>query len=113
MKSDFNESFRGRKFLIVGGAGFIGSHITERLLELGADTIVLDDFSNGKERNLPSTRGSLELIHGDEAARTGRSHFRCGLHDGSSFLSSIRRMGPPESDIPTRFFFRPPCRHRS
>jgi UDP-glucose 4-epimerase len=65
MQSDFEESFRGRRFLVVGGAGFIGSHITERLLALGAKVFVLDDFSNGKESNVPSANESLQLVHGD------------------------------------------------
>ena len=41
--------------LITGGAGFIGSHITERLLKEGHDVVVLDNFSSGKESNLSFT----------------------------------------------------------
>lgn len=38
--------------LVTGGAGFIGSHLTESLLSAGEDVIVLDDLSTGSEQNL-------------------------------------------------------------
>jgi UDP-glucose 4-epimerase len=38
--------------LVTGGAGFIGSHLTENLLSTGEDVIVLDDLSTGSEQNL-------------------------------------------------------------
>ncbi|NNJ24741.1 NAD-dependent epimerase/dehydratase family protein [Alienimonas chondri] len=38
--------------LVTGGAGFIGSHLTERLLEAGHEVVVLDDLSTGREGNL-------------------------------------------------------------
>jgi UDP-glucose 4-epimerase len=65
MQPDIKESFGGKRFLVVGGAGFIGSHIVERLLALGAKVIVVDDFSNGKETNLPLSNPSLKLTQGD------------------------------------------------
>src|SRR2546430_16953641 len=38
--------------LVTGGAGFIGSHLTESLLSSGEDVIIVDDLSTGSERNL-------------------------------------------------------------
>ncbi|MBN1405600.1 MAG: SDR family oxidoreductase, partial [Candidatus Omnitrophica bacterium] len=44
------------KFLVTGGAGFIGSHIAERLLKEGHFVRILDNFSGGKEENLSFVR---------------------------------------------------------
>lgn len=58
------------KFLVTGGAGFIGSHIVEALLKKGHVVRVLDNFSSGKLENLNFTRKlansrTYELIKGD------------------------------------------------
>ena len=53
------------KYLVTGGAGFIGSHIVEGLLERGDEVRVLDNFSTGKEENLKDFRGEIDLIKGD------------------------------------------------
>src|SRR6185295_11159778 len=54
-----------RAYLVTGGAGFIGSHITERLVRDGHAVRVLDDFSSGKETNLDSFRNDIEVVRGD------------------------------------------------
>jgi UDP-glucose 4-epimerase len=46
----------GRSALITGGAGFIGSHLAELLLEQGSEVFVLDDLSTGSERNVAHLR---------------------------------------------------------
>jgi UDP-glucose 4-epimerase len=43
--------------LITGGAGFIGSHLTEQLLELGHSASIIDDLSTGNIRNIQSLKG--------------------------------------------------------
>ena len=40
------------KILVTGGAGFIGSHLAEKLISLGHEVVILDDFSTGREQNL-------------------------------------------------------------
>ena len=42
-----------RTILVTGGAGFIGSHIVDRLLALGHRVVIIDDFSTGKDSNVP------------------------------------------------------------
>jgi UDP-glucose 4-epimerase len=54
-----------RSYLVTGGAGFIGSHLVERLLQDGARVRVLDDFSSGHRRNIAPWLGEVELIAGD------------------------------------------------
>ncbi len=57
--------------LVTGGAGFIGSHLTDRLLSARHSVRVLDNLSSGKRANLPSHE-RLEFVQGDirDAAQT-------------------------------------------
>ena len=52
------------KALVTGGAGFIGSHIVDRLLKDGHEVVVLDDFSTGNRSNLAENE-ALEIVEGD------------------------------------------------
>jgi nucleoside-diphosphate-sugar epimerase len=54
-----------RRVLVTGGASFIGSHLTERLLELGADVRVADDLSSGRLDNLAAVLDDIELQEAD------------------------------------------------
>ncbi len=56
--------WRGVSVLVTGGAGFIGSHLTERLVLLGARVRVLDDFSTGKRENIAHLLDRIELLEG-------------------------------------------------
>jgi UDP-glucose 4-epimerase len=51
--------------LVTGGAGFIGSHLVERLLGEGFKVRILDDFSSGREENLYNVAKSVEIFRGD------------------------------------------------
>jgi UDP-glucose 4-epimerase len=55
-----------RRFLITGGAGFIGSHLAERLLAAGHSVTVLDDLSTGREQNIAAVRPrpALQFVRG-------------------------------------------------
>ena len=52
------------RFLVTGGAGFIGSHLVERLLAEGHDVTVLDDFSTGRRENLAPFLDRIRLVEG-------------------------------------------------
>jgi UDP-glucose 4-epimerase len=56
--------------LVTGGAGFIGSHLVERLVATGLQVRVLDDFSTGNAANLASLQGRIEVITGSVADRS-------------------------------------------
>lgn len=47
----------GRKVIVTGGAGFIGSHLCEALVDIGADVICMDDLSAGKRDNVAHLEG--------------------------------------------------------
>jgi nucleoside-diphosphate-sugar epimerase len=55
------------RYLITGGAGFIGSHLVERLVREGADVTVLDDLSTGRRENLRAVRERIRFIRGSVA----------------------------------------------
>jgi nucleoside-diphosphate-sugar epimerase len=52
-------------YLVTGGAGFIGSHIVERLVRDGHRVRVLDDFSSGKKSNLEAFQTDIDVVRGD------------------------------------------------
>lgn len=54
-------------FLVTGGAGFIGSHLVHRLVQMGRSVRVLDDFSTGKRENIAEVMGRINLVEGDMA----------------------------------------------
>ncbi|HHH31703.1 MAG TPA: SDR family oxidoreductase [Polyangiaceae bacterium] len=56
---------KNKRCLVTGGAGFIGSHLVDGLLEAGAEVRVLDNFATGHRENLDHCKDRIELIEGD------------------------------------------------
>ena len=81
------------KFLVTGGAGFIGSNIAEALVSRGEDVVVLDDLSTGHEANMESFLSGVTFINGDirdaEAAARALEGVDYVLHQAA--LSSVPR----------------------
>ncbi len=59
------ESYKNKNILITGGAGFIGSHIAQELVKLGANVTVIDNFSTGSLNNLRDVLSQVNIIYAD------------------------------------------------
>ena len=81
-----------RPVLITGGAGFIGSHLTDALLAKGYSVRILDDLSSGKRSNLPLDNPKVELIVGDvaDAALVARAVAGCGAVAHLAAVASVQ-----------------------
>lgn len=84
-----------KRFLVTGGAGFIGSNIVEKLLKMGCKVKVLDNFSTGKRENIEGffVNPNFELIEGDlrdeATCRKACENVDYVLHEGA--LGSVPR----------------------
>ena len=69
------------KVLVTGGAGFIGSHLVERLVSEGHEVSVLDSFTTGKRQNLDPFRGRITIHENDvrDSAAVDRAVEGCEL----------------------------------
>lgn len=84
------------KYLVTGGAGFIGSHIAETLLKQGESVRVFDNYVTGRESNLEALKGlpgTLEILTGDlrdvEAVKVAVAGTEVVFHQGA--LASVPR----------------------
>ncbi len=72
------------RYLITGGAGFIGSHLAEHLVAAGHDVTVLDDLSSGRRTNLKAVRRQIRFIRGSvtdvNTCRRALEGIDCVLH---------------------------------
>ena len=56
--------YANQSILVTGGAGFIGSHISQQLVKLGAKVTILDDLSTGNIDNIEHIKGAVDFICG-------------------------------------------------
>ena len=75
-------------FLVTGGAGFIGSHLVERLIRDGHRVRVLDDLSSGKLENLHAVKDRLDFVHGNAALAADTARAVAGVR-GVFHLAAI------------------------
>ena len=57
--------YNGVPVLVTGGCGFIGSHLVEKLVNLGANVTILDNLSTGTKKNIATVQDSITFIQGD------------------------------------------------
>jgi UDP-glucose 4-epimerase len=65
-RSDHTQGVQGMKVLITGGAGFVGSHLADRLLDRGDQVLVIDNYATGRRDNLTG-RSGLTVVEGSIA----------------------------------------------
>ena len=58
-------AYAGRRILVTGGASFIGSHLSELLVQSGGKVTVADDLSSGKLENLDAIASNINFLKGD------------------------------------------------
>ncbi len=88
------------RYLVTGGAGFIGSHLVEALLQRGEMVRVLDNFSTGKRENLAGLHGRLEIMEADvrdpERMRQAVQDVEVIFHH-AAFISASASMQEPQA----------------
>ena len=82
------------RYLVTGGAGFIGSNTVDELVQRGHSVVVLDDFSGGKEENLAEIRNKITIIKG---SITDIEVVRKAMHEAEFVLHLAARTSVPRS----------------
>jgi nucleoside-diphosphate-sugar epimerase len=82
------------RYLVTGGAGFIGSNIVDELIRRGHEVTVLDDLSAGKESNLADVRGKIDLHIG---SITDLATVQSACHGAECVIHLAARTSVPRS----------------
>src|SRR5215510_1960298 len=82
------------RYLVTGGAGFIGSNTVDELVRRGDSVVVLDDLSSGKEDNLAEIRNKITFIKG---SITDIEVVRKAMHDAEYVIHLAARTSVPRS----------------
>jgi UDP-glucose 4-epimerase len=82
------------RYLVTGGAGFIGSNTVDELVQRGHSVVVLDDLSGGKEDNLAEVRNKITIIKG---SITDIEVVRKAMHEAEYVLHLGARTSVPRS----------------
>ncbi len=82
------------RYLVTGGAGFIGSNTVDELVRRGHSVVVLDDLSSGKEENLAESRNKITFIKG---SITDIEIVRKAMHEAEFVIHLAARTSVPRS----------------
>jgi nucleoside-diphosphate-sugar epimerase len=82
------------RYVVTGGAGFIGSNTVDELVKRGHSVVVLDDLSSGKEENLTEIRNKITLIKG---SISDIEVVRKAMHEAEYVLHLAARTSVPRS----------------
>jgi nucleoside-diphosphate-sugar epimerase len=82
------------RYLVTGGAGFIGSNTVDELVRRGHSVVVLDDLTGGKEENLAEVRSKITLIKG---SITDIEVVRKAMHEADYVIHLAARTSVPRS----------------
>ena len=82
------------RYMVTGGAGFIGSHTVDELVRRGHSVVVLDDLSSGKEENLSEVYNKITLI---KSSITDIEVVRKAMHEAEYVLHLAARTSVPRS----------------
>lgn len=96
------EAYKGKRIVVTGGAGAIGSNLTRRLAELGSQVLIMDDLSSSKRWNVPSLHGVL-FVEGDilDEVRLKRVFFERPqvIFHLAAFFANQNSLDHPEKDL--------------
>lgn len=86
------------RYLVTGGAGFIGSHIARRLVERGDEVLVIDDLSFGREANIPPGAAfvNVDITRQEDLARIPAGRYDAMLH------LAAQASGESSHEVPSR-----------
>lgn len=96
--SALQQFYAGKKVLVTGGCGFIGSHIAQSLVELGAEVTIIDNLITGREENIAAFRDKVTYINGsvtDEALCRTAAHDKDLIFHLAAFISVPQSMEKP------------------
>ena len=106
-----------KRYLVTGGAGFIGSHIVRRLVSEGAEVRVVDNLSTGLAERLDDVRASVDFVRGDLAGQQVSEEavrgIDCILHQAA--VQSVQRsvsdpLGTNRANVPATVNLLESCR---
>ena len=103
--SAWSSTYQGRRVMITGGLGFIGSNLARALVELGADVLIVDSLMSDYGGNLFNIAGFESRLHVDIADVRQHSTMNCLVRDREIIfnlagqVSHIDSMRDPETDL--------------